>query len=112
VEFWKVTANIGVDRDNVPRCDNQIVKVGKGGFDDVVEEIRLDLRRYGVESLAFDVFRNGLQPLTISLRLRVLPSTSCQSQTQLECEDQLASGTIFDSFELCWVQPSDRLEKS
>jgi hypothetical protein len=90
VEFWKVTANIGVDRDNVPRCDNQIVKVGKGGFDDVVEEIRLDLRRYGVESLAFDVFRNGLQPDPLALvrgMLNDLFALACATIYELSVTD-------------------------
>jgi hypothetical protein len=67
VEFSKVAANIGVDRDDVPRCDDQIVEVWKGGLNDVIEEIHLDLRRYGVEGLAFDVFRDRLQPDPLAL---------------------------------------------
>lgn len=67
MQFWKVTADVSVDRYHVPRRDNQVVEVGEGGLDDVVEEVHLDLRGYGVEGLAFDALRYSLQPDSLAL---------------------------------------------
>lgn len=43
VQFRKVRADVGVDGHDIPRCNHEIVEVGKGGPDDVVEEIDLDV---------------------------------------------------------------------
>lgn len=50
--------------------------------------------------------------LTISLRLRLLPSTICQSRIRFTCPNQLASRAVFDSFILRRIQPGNCLVKS
>ena len=61
VKCWEVAADVCIYRDYVPRRSDQVVEVRECGLDDVVEQIYLDLRWYGVECFALYVIRNCLQ---------------------------------------------------
>lgn len=54
MQFGEVTADVRIHRDDVPGREDQVIKVWERRLDDGVEEIDFDLRRYRVESLAFD----------------------------------------------------------
>ena len=61
VKRREVAADICVHGDHVPRRGDQVVEVGERGLDDVVEQVYLDLRGYGVERFALDVVGDCLQ---------------------------------------------------
>ena len=61
MQLWEVSADVGVDRYHIPRCNHEVVEVGEGCADDVVKEVDLDVGRDGVEGCSLRILRDGLE---------------------------------------------------
>lgn len=97
MDIRKVAAYVGVHRHDIPRGEDQAVEVGEGRLDDVVEEVDLDLRRNGVERLAFDRLRDRLQANPLTLVGNVLDDLFALARTAVYGVSAVNTAQINDS---------------